>query len=141
MKFFIKLFSIFMKQYLQNLIKQKGFRIKRWLVGSSGFFMLIAIQTYINYQNILVNTALVQDQAQKVLDEISYFNHFQLKFLNADYAQKFIAHENNILSDGEALITFHIETPALELTGSHTPDPKKSPREERKIFFDSKLNS
>ena len=97
--------------------------------------MLIAIQTYINYQNI------VQDQAQKVLDEISYFNHFQLKFLNADYAQKFIAHENNILSDGEALITFHIETPALELTGSHTPDPKKSPREERKTFFDSKLNS
>lgn len=103
--------------------------------------MLIAIQTYINYQNILVNTELVQDQAQKVLDEISYFNHFQLKFLNADYAQKFIAHENNILSDGEALITFHIETPTLELTGSHTPDPKKSPREERKTFFDSKLNS
>ena len=97
--------------------------------------MLIAIQTYINYQNILVNTALVQDQAQKVLDEISYFNHFQLKFLNADYAQKFIAHENNILSDGEALITFHIETPALELTGSHTPDPKNLLEKSEKPFL------
>ena len=103
--------------------------------------MLIAIQTYINYQNILINTASVQEQAQKVLDEISYFNHFQLKFLNVDYAQKFIAHENNILSDGEALITFQIEYPTLELTWSQTPDPKKTPREERKNFFSKQLAS
>lgn len=130
-----------MIHYLKNLIIQKGFWIKRSLIASSIFFMLIAVQTYINYQNILVNTESVEEQAQKVLDEISYFNHFQLKFLNVDYAQKFIAHENNILSDGEALITFQIQTPALELTWSHTPDPKKSPREERKTFFDKQLNS
>jgi hypothetical protein len=130
-----------MTAFLKNLITQKGFLIKRSLLASSIFFMLIAIQTYINYQNILINTASVQEQAQKVLDEISYFNHFQLKFLNVDYAQKFIAHENNILSDGEALITFQIENPSLELTGSQTPDPKKTPREERKSFFTKQLAS
>ena len=34
---------------------------------------------------------------KRVKDEISYFNNFQLKYLNSSHAKKLLAHENNIL--------------------------------------------
>ncbi|MDO4714169.1 MAG: hypothetical protein Q4B28_06080 [bacterium] len=97
--------------------------------------MLVAIQTYVNYTTIIENTAIVQAQTQKVRDEISYFNNFQLKYLNSDHAKKLLAHENNLLTPNEAVIAFKIaEIQAQELLPAQEL-LQLSPREEWLIFF------
>lgn len=128
-----------MREYLKQIIKKYGTSLKRFLAIASIFWMIIATQTYINYYTIIENTTLVQAQAQNVLDEISYFNNFQLKYLNSEHAQKILAHENNILTYGEALISFQ-EAP-IQTTGeiAELNQEKLTPRAERKQFFSEKL--
>lgn len=103
--------------------------------------MVQAISSYYTYDLIIKNTLTVQEQAKKVHNEISYFNHFQLKFLNSNYAQKFLAHENNILEYGEALISFQEPAPLINTSWTIATEPYKTPREERKDFFATRLEN
>ena len=48
----------------------------------------------------------IKKQNIKVQEEIDYINNYQLKYLDSDHAKNFLAHENNILKDGETVIDF-----------------------------------
>lgn len=127
------------KEQLRLMIKKYGTAIKRGLVILFSYLMILSISSYFTYETIIKNTIIIQEQAQIVRDEISYFNHFQLKYLNSEYAKKFLAHENNILEAGEALIAFQQTTPPAEILSNQTIQEQKTPREERKLFFAEKL--
>lgn len=125
----------------KDYLKQYGTLTKRGLLLLNIFLMLVAIQTYVNYTTIIENTNIVQSQTQRVRDEISYFNNFQLKYLNSDHAKKLLAHEHNLLSPNEAVIAFKLaDIQAQELLPA-THLSQNSPREEWLLFFGEKLSS
>lgn len=120
-----------------QIVKTYWIWIKRWLFLSSFFLMFIAIQTYVNYTTIIENTLLVQQQTQRVKDEMSYYKAFQLKYLNSVHAPKLLAHENGVLEYNESIINF--KTPVISSTWNNetlkNTYQKKTPREEWKNFF------
>ena len=72
---------------IKSFIKLYASYLKRGFLIFSGIFMLVAVQTYVNYTTIIEKTLQVQEQTKKVKDEISYFNNFQLKYLNSSHAK------------------------------------------------------
>ena len=102
---------------------------------------MIAVQTYVNYTSIIEQTSQVQDQTKRVKDEISYFNNFQLKYLTSAHAKRLLAHENNILDNGEAIILFKAKQEAEQKELVPAEESENTPREEWKIFFSEKIKA
>ena len=126
-----------MIQEIKSFIKRYKTLLKWGLLIANIFLMLGAIQIYMNYLIIIETTQSVKAQNQKVQDEIDYINNYQLKFLDSDHAKHFLAHENNILGAGETVIAFKEKKP--ELSSEEIPiETKKTPREERKAYFQKK---
>ena len=125
-KSFIKIYAPYLKWWL-------------WIVNVA--LLMIAVQTYVNYTSIIEQTSQVQEQTKKVKDEISYFNNFQLKYLNSAHAKRLLAHENNILEPWEAVILFKAkkEPESKELLPAETL--QNTPRDERKSFFSQKISA
>lgn len=126
-----------MLQRIKSLIKKYATLIKRGLLITTIFLMLMAIQILVNYNTIIENTELIKKQTAEVEEEINYINHYQIKFLNSDHAKFFLAHENNILGTEETVIAF--KEPKIEEENPEEKEDKLSPREERKAFFEEKL--
>ena len=126
---------------IKSFIKLYAPYLKRGFLIFSGIFMLVAVQTYVNYITIIEKTLQVEEQTKKVKDEISYFNNFQLKYLNSAHAKRLLAHENNILEPWEAVILFKAkkEPESKELLPAETL--QNTPREERKSFFSQKISA
>lgn len=103
--------------------------------------MFIAIQTYVNYTTIIENTQLVEQQTQRVKDEISYYTTFQLKYLNSDHAPKLLAHENGVLEYNEAVVSFKVPASIeaeMKKQKEWEDNAKATPRTEWKNFFSEK---
>lgn len=130
-----------MIEAIKQYIKTYGTLLKWGLVIANFFLMVVAIQTYVNHTKIIENTSLVEQETQRIKDEISYFNNFQLKYLNSEHANRLLSHENNILTPGEAVIAFKAIN-KIENTEDTSQIEKEelSPREERKNFFQEKWN-
>ena len=126
---------------IKSFIKIYAPYLKRWLWIVNVALLMIAVQTYVNYTSIIEQTSQVQDQTKRVKDEISYFNNFQLKYLNSAHAKRLLAHENNILEPWEAVILFKAkkEPESKELLPAETLE--NTPREERKSFFSQKISA
>lgn len=126
-----------MIETIKNFIKKYNTSLKIWLFCLTFFFMIAAIQIYMNYLMIIENTISIQKQNLKAQEEIDYITNFQMKYLNSEHAMNFLAHENNILSVGETVIDF--KSIAQETTDSSTPQVETTtPRKEWKIFFNEK---
>jgi len=125
------------KDEIKQFIKEHNSLLKRWFFIASLVFMLMAIQIYMNYVTIIENTETIKKQNIKVQEEIDYINNYQLKYLDSDHAKNFLAHENNILKDGETVIDFQwIETEEKqEITEVQKED---SHRDEWKQYFSQK---
>lgn len=130
-----------MNSQRKDFVKGYGLVLKWTGFGLSIFFMLVAIQTYVNYTAIIEQTGFVEQQTQKVKDEISYFNNFQLKFLNSEWSSKILAHENGVFLYNEAPIVFKreeiVDAQALLPTQREIP----TPWQEWKTFFSDRLNN
>ena len=126
---------------IKSFIKLYAPYLKRGFLIFSGIFMLVAVQTYVNYTTIIEKTLQVQEQTKKVKDEISYFNNFQLKYLNSAHAKRLLAHENNILDNGEAIILFKAKQEAEQKELVPAEESENTPREEWKIFFSEKIKA
>ena len=126
---------------IKSFIKLYASYLKRGFLIFSGIFMLVAVQTYVNYTTIIEKTLQVQEQTKRVKDEISYFNNFQLKYLNSAHAKRLLAHENNILDNGEAIILFKAKQEAEQKELMPAEESENTPREEWKIFFSEKIKA
>ena len=126
---------------IKSFIKIYAPYLKRWLGIVNVALLMIAVQTYVNYTSIIEQTSQVQDQTKRVKDEISYFNNFQLKYLNSAHAKRLLAHENNILDNGEAIILFKAKQEAEQKELVPAEESENTPREEWKIFFSEKIKA
>ena len=125
------------KQEIKIFIKEHDTLLKWWLFIASLVFMLMAIQIYMNYVTIIESTELIKKQNVKVQEEIDYINNYQLKYLDSNHAKNFLAHENNILKDGETVIDFQWikNEEKAEIIEVQKED---SPRDEWKQYFSQK---
>ena len=125
------------KDEIKQFIKAHDSLLKRWFFIASLVFMLMAIQIYMNYVTIIESTETIKKQNIKVQEEIDYINNYQLKYLDSNHAKNFLAHENNILKDGETVIDFQwIKTEEKqEIIEVQKED---SPRDEWKQYFSQK---
>ncbi len=125
------------KDGIKHFIKAHNSLLKRWFFIASLVFMLMAIQIYMNYVTIIESTELIKKQNVKVQEEIDYINNYQLKYLDSNHAKNFLAHENNILKDGETVIVFQWikNEEKAEIIEVQKED---SPRDEWKQYFSQK---
>lgn len=125
-----------------QILKDYGIFIKRWLVFLNIFFMFLSIQVYVNHNAIIENTQLLEYQTQRVKDEISYFNAFQLKYLNSAHAPKLLAHENAVLNANESIINFSIQVAEdKEKASFQASNAPATPWQEWKNFFAERLET
>ena len=125
------------KDEIKQFFKEHDSLLKRWSFIASLVFMLMAIQIYMNYVTIIESTETIKKQNIKVQEEIDYINNYQLRYLDSNHAKNFLAHENNILKDGETVIDFEwkeneIKTEIVEVK------KEDSPRDEWKKYFNEK---
>lgn len=126
------------KEEIKIFIKSHSTLLKRALFIASLFLMLMAIQIYMNYITIIENTETIKKQNSKVQEEIDYINNYQLKYLDSNHAKNFLAHENNILKDGETVIDFKWKENKID-TKIETTQKQATPWEEWKQFFAEKI--
>ena len=125
------------KDEIKQFFKEHDSLLKRWCFIASLVFMLMAIQIYMNYVTIIESTETIKKQNIKVQEEIDYINNYQLRYLDSNHAKNFLAHENNILKDGETVIDFEwkeneVKTEIVEVK------KEDSPRDEWKKYFNEK---
>ena len=125
------------KDETKQFFKEHDSLLKRWCFIASLVFMLMAIQIYMNYVTIIESTETIKKQNIKVQEEIDYINNYQLRYLDSNHAKNFLAHENNILKDGETVIDFEwkeneVKTEIVEVK------KEDSPRDEWKKYFNEK---
>jgi len=88
------------------LLRKYPNRIKYGLMLLSGFAMIFAIRTYINYIAIeeAIEHAIIQKQIKT--DELYFTKYFLISYEESDYASYFLQHENNMLLRNEFIIKF-----------------------------------
>lgn len=91
---------------LTHLLKKYNFQIKYGLLIVTIFSMIAAIRVYINYLNVEISIENTKNTVLKTQEEIDYLTNFYEPYLQSSDAQKFFAHENNILLTGEVIIKF-----------------------------------
>ena len=88
------------------LLRKYPNRIKYGLMLVSGFAMIFAIRTYVNYVSIeeAIEHAIIQKQIKT--DELHFTKHFLIPYEESIYASYFLQHENNMLLRNEFIIKF-----------------------------------
>lgn len=89
---------------LIRFIKKYSGQLKYWLLFSAIFFMIFAIRSYLNNIAILDAIDWVEQEKDAKTNEINFTQNFLTKYLWSDYADYFLAHENNILYKNEYIL-------------------------------------
>ncbi len=121
-------------QQFKAFLLQYSTWIKYGLIVTNFLVMIIAIKVFINYTTITENIQEVEQQQQRVEDQIAFVEKFQLKYLDSDHAQYFLYHENTLLFPGEKIIAFEKEVPIESIEKSIDP-LKLSPAESRQRYW------
>ena len=69
--------------------------VKYTLIVVNIFFMIIAIKSVVNNQNIMESIESVKQDTQNIEQKTFYINNFLAPYLKSDFAGYFFAHENN----------------------------------------------
>jgi len=73
----------------------------------------MSIRTYLNFVAIEDAIAGVEQNSYDLQDEIFFVKKFQMSYLSSDYADYFLAHENNVLFPWELIIRFEKMKPEV----------------------------
>ncbi len=78
--------------------------LKYALIVVNIFFMVIAIKSVVNNQNIMESIESVKQDTQNIEQKTFYINNFLAPYLKSDFAWYFFAHENNQIFPWEKII-------------------------------------
>ena len=92
------------KFYIENYTNY----IKYGLFLLAIILMIGSIRTYINYLNIQTSIETVREQTQQIQKQKRHEEKFVIPYEQTYLAEYFLAHENNILLEGEYIIRFDI---------------------------------
>lgn len=121
-----------LKFYVENYTNY----IKYGLFLLAIILMIGSIRTYINYLNIQTSIETVRKQTQQIEEQKRYEEKFVIPYEQTYLSEYFLAHENNILLDGEYIIRFDIGTPNTEIqTVENNITAQTTPQEARKRFL------
>lgn len=126
--------------HLKNIINRYGTKIKYGLRWVFFIAMIVAINTYVNYKEVVKSIDTVKDRTKAVQIEMDYAQNFQKKYLSSDYWYKFLAHDNSMIFRNEEIILFKSSSDVVE-TGfnadlSHIPY-RPTEEEQRKTMSPS----
>ncbi len=114
----------------------------RWIVFFVEIiFLLFIIKSYINYWNIEQAIIKEKQDTQKIQEHIYYLNNFQKKYLNSEYSQYLLWHENKRFFDKETIVYFVHWKKEQEKVKQKSKNlvKKKQPLEQRKKLIKQKM--
>jgi hypothetical protein len=91
---------------LIKLFSQYSSQLKYILLVVVILAMIMSIRTYLNFVAIEDAITDVEKQSAHIQEDIYFVEKFQIPYLSSAYADYFLAHENNLLFPGEAIIRF-----------------------------------
>lgn len=132
-----------MKDFRDFIDKNSSF-IKYTGLVLAIFWSIIATRTYLNYDSIETAIEEVKTETINTQEEMAYTENFLSKYLWSEFADFFLAHENNILEKNEYIIEFKTWTGNIEdMTGDvekfTSPNRAKNPRDSRRKFLKEKF--
>lgn len=127
-------------QQFKAFLLQYSTWIKYGLILTNFLLMIVAIKVFINYATITENIEEVEQQQQRVEDQIAFVENFQLKYLDSDHAQYFLYHENTLLFPGEKIVAFEKKIPEIPIE-SQENSIKLSPAQSRNKYLYQKIQT
>lgn len=94
---------------LKEFIKKNHRKIKYVLALIFLGMMIISIERYMNYLEIIETTENIEKKSDLLQEELDFVNNFESKYLASDYGHFFLAHDNNAIFWGERIISFKDE--------------------------------
>lgn len=120
------------KFYIENYTNY----IKYGLFILAIILMIGSIRTYINYLNIQTSIETVREETQQIEEQKRYEEKFVIPYEQTYLAEYFLAHENNILLEGEYIIRFDIGAPNIQTQDrQEETSTQTTPQQARKEFI------
>lgn len=94
---------------VKEFIKKNHRKIKYAMAFLFFVMMIIAVERYMNYIEIIETTENIQKKSDLLQEELDFVNNFESKYLASDYGHFFLAHDNNAIFWGERIISFKDE--------------------------------
>lgn len=126
----------------REIIEKNASLIKYGWIAVGVLATIISTRTYLNYVSIQTAIEDVNTNITNIEEETAYTENFLLAYLESEYADYFLSHENNILFKGESIVKFKSWTGDIEEATWDTSLPKDkpatTPQQSRKEFLKEK---